>query len=471
MDWKAILSRHPVFKVLDDATTKQILLPGTSKEREFSEGQTIVREGEPGRSMFLIGTGVVSVVLEQDGGMSIPVATLGSGEIFGEMALIEEQPRVATVISKERTVLLEILAEEFDKLLDENPKLGAKFLLIMSERLRHVDKTVVAETIKSLGNQMQLFKTKLDAELKAMESSMKASQAIFEQTSKRADEVILSGERVWSRMTILGSVVLGAFTVIGGLLGFLGITEFRNITSLVDKHTASIEEDVEYVREQTDVIKAMSQDAGDKLKTIDNMATDIGEMATDIGEMESSVQQARFRVTIALRPTYLLYLRSNFAAHMHTDIVLAEDMCKEILAHGTIDDKLTEELFIHISRNIVTSDETNRDDYRWLLDSFINNGYAETNKQMLLSYFHKLVSQILDLKHEEFEQTSKKFEEYVGKSGPQINPDLISYIRENFYNTIHTRIIYMETSQIIAASHSKQMQKELEEVMKVISQG
>jgi CRP-like cAMP-binding protein len=89
------------------------------KAAEFGESETIVREGEPGRSMYLVASGRVTVVLEAT---RHTVATIERGGYFGEMSLLTGDPRTASVIAKEDVRLLEIDADTFRQLGEVSPQ-------------------------------------------------------------------------------------------------------------------------------------------------------------------------------------------------------------------------------------------------------------------------------------------------------------------------------------------------------------
>src|SRR5262249_32211665 len=72
-------------------------------------GQTIVREGDDASSMFAIVSGSVDIEHRGRGGANVPVATIGAGEFFGEMGLISDAPRIATVRAREDTTLFEVM--------------------------------------------------------------------------------------------------------------------------------------------------------------------------------------------------------------------------------------------------------------------------------------------------------------------------------------------------------------------------
>lgn len=90
------LKKIPLFEGVSDADLRRIA--DSAKERRFDAGAAIVSAGEPGHGFYLILDGRVEV---RQGGRAI--ATLGSGDYFGELALIRERPRNATVVAKDPT--------------------------------------------------------------------------------------------------------------------------------------------------------------------------------------------------------------------------------------------------------------------------------------------------------------------------------------------------------------------------------
>ena len=81
-------------------------------ERRFDAGATVVAEGEPGRSMFIVHSGDLVVSKLGGAGRAIRLAGLKPGDFFGEMTLIEMQNRSATVIAESSTVLYELTAQK-----------------------------------------------------------------------------------------------------------------------------------------------------------------------------------------------------------------------------------------------------------------------------------------------------------------------------------------------------------------------
>jgi CRP/FNR family cyclic AMP-dependent transcriptional regulator len=107
-DLKAFLRSTPFFGGLSDASLD--LLVAMLVERSFDVGATVVTEGEPGRSMFIVHSGELVVSKRGDSGCAIHIAGLEPGDFFGEMTLIEMQNRSATVVAESPIVLYELTA-------------------------------------------------------------------------------------------------------------------------------------------------------------------------------------------------------------------------------------------------------------------------------------------------------------------------------------------------------------------------
>ncbi len=125
----AYLKKVPMFGALP--ATELEFIARSIKERVYDPGAVIVKQGEPGIGFFLIADGRVEVT--HDGHR---IREMGPGEFFGEMALMEERIRTATVTAKQRTRCLQLVRWDFRALLKENPDLAVKMLEVVVQRLR-----------------------------------------------------------------------------------------------------------------------------------------------------------------------------------------------------------------------------------------------------------------------------------------------------------------------------------------------
>ena len=129
-------------------------------EHRFATGEVIFHEGVEGDSMFLVWSGRVAIV---KGDLESPVilAYRIAGEIFGEMALLENQPRSASIIALEETRLLELSRSRFEQLLSEQPAVSRSIMEVLSARLRHMT------TVRSTG---ELSEKRLSKQVSVLES-------------------------------------------------------------------------------------------------------------------------------------------------------------------------------------------------------------------------------------------------------------------------------------------------------------
>jgi small-conductance mechanosensitive channel/CRP-like cAMP-binding protein len=113
---EALLKEVDLFATLTDEQRR--MLAAATRTRTFGSGEVVVREGEPGQSMYVVASGKVAVVVEPD---RRSVATIDKGGYFGEMSLLTGDVRSATVVAQGDAVVLEIDAELFRKLAAESP--------------------------------------------------------------------------------------------------------------------------------------------------------------------------------------------------------------------------------------------------------------------------------------------------------------------------------------------------------------
>lgn len=111
----------------------------------FPAGFVICKEGELGEAIYVIVKGCVEVVKQLDDESERYLYNAGPGEIFGEMAILQESVRAATVRTAESTVVLEIGRDTFLTVLGRSPSLGVRILVRLAGRLRDADRQSIAE--------------------------------------------------------------------------------------------------------------------------------------------------------------------------------------------------------------------------------------------------------------------------------------------------------------------------------------
>ncbi|MBI3997470.1 MAG: cyclic nucleotide-binding domain-containing protein [Armatimonadetes bacterium] len=119
----------PLFAGMTDRSLQAIA--SRAQDIEFAAGQYIVRQGQIGTGFYLIVSGRARVVR---GGQAL--AHLGPGDFFGELSVLDQQPRTAHVVAHEPTVCLGLASWDFARLLERNPKITLALLREVARRLR-----------------------------------------------------------------------------------------------------------------------------------------------------------------------------------------------------------------------------------------------------------------------------------------------------------------------------------------------
>jgi CRP-like cAMP-binding protein len=108
----------PVFAALKGRDRDKVL--GNVTHRTYAPGATLVQEGERSLNLFFIASGTARVATAHEGQR----ATLGPGDFFGELGLIERHPRTASVVAESEVTCVMVPAWEFRSLLDEHPEMA-----------------------------------------------------------------------------------------------------------------------------------------------------------------------------------------------------------------------------------------------------------------------------------------------------------------------------------------------------------
>jgi CRP/FNR family cyclic AMP-dependent transcriptional regulator len=127
--WTDVLSDVPLFSGLSKRHLNRIA--EVAKSRRYSRYSTIVRAGDPGDAFFVILDG--SVLVKTPGKRA---KRLAAGDSFGEMALLDDAPRSATVDADDEVLLMLLGRKAFNRILEKEPKISMALLRTLAQRLR-----------------------------------------------------------------------------------------------------------------------------------------------------------------------------------------------------------------------------------------------------------------------------------------------------------------------------------------------
>ena len=136
MEKRRLIKENPFFSFLPPDALEWVV--ERLKEREFKEGEEIVRENEPGDKFYIIKKGKAQVLRRGK-----EIAVLEKGDFFGEMALIEEKERSATIKALTPLAVLEIDKETFLSMLEKYPKAALEILKVLSARVRDTNRKMI----------------------------------------------------------------------------------------------------------------------------------------------------------------------------------------------------------------------------------------------------------------------------------------------------------------------------------------
>jgi CRP-like cAMP-binding protein len=192
----ALLRRHPLFRELDPKMCEQ--LAANAKTKNFARGVTIFAKGDPGLCLFAVINGTVQVTTASSEGKSAVFNQIGEGEIFGEIALLDGQPRTADAAAFTDCRLMIIERRDFLPLLRNYPEVAIKLLELLCARLRHTSEQV--EDLMFLDLKGRLTKTLLRLSKESSDgNAVTVSQSDLSIMVGMSREMINKQLQVWAR--------------------------------------------------------------------------------------------------------------------------------------------------------------------------------------------------------------------------------------------------------------------------------
>ncbi len=127
-----ILRQIPLFANIDPPKLK--LMAFTSERLTFKSGTSLFQQGDPGDAAYIVIEGTADVLVDTPSG-PLTVATLSKNDIIGEIAILCDVPRTATVTSTSELVTLKITKDLFFRLVTDFPEMGVEIMRVLASRL------------------------------------------------------------------------------------------------------------------------------------------------------------------------------------------------------------------------------------------------------------------------------------------------------------------------------------------------
>ncbi len=144
----ALLQRVPVFSALGEEELRHVA--EVAVPRRFGAGEVVFREGDESNTCYVVRSGQARAIREHSDGRSITLANFGPGDIFGELAMFDNERRSATVEAVETTEAIAILGGDMRRLLRLHPDIAIKLLSALGRRLRQTNERLARQSFQTV---------------------------------------------------------------------------------------------------------------------------------------------------------------------------------------------------------------------------------------------------------------------------------------------------------------------------------
>jgi uncharacterized membrane protein len=148
-----LLTNVSLFEHLEEADREQ--LAGFIHERQLAAGETLFKTGEPGESLYVVRSGEVELFIKDTAGQKIVLAIADAGELFGELALLDQGPRTATAVAVGETHLLALKRHDLLLLFQKSPAAALRVLAAMSRMTRKADELLRTRVSRNVNEEVE----------------------------------------------------------------------------------------------------------------------------------------------------------------------------------------------------------------------------------------------------------------------------------------------------------------------------
>jgi CRP/FNR family transcriptional regulator len=164
-DTIALLHRVPAFATLGEADLARVA--EVAVPRQFEAGAVVFREGDESNTCYIVRSGQARAIREHPDGRSITLANFGPGDIFGELAMFDNERRSATIETLESTEVIAILGGDMRRLLGEHPDIAVKLVAGLGRRLRETNERLARQSFQTVQSRVASVLSQLVAASRA----------------------------------------------------------------------------------------------------------------------------------------------------------------------------------------------------------------------------------------------------------------------------------------------------------------
>lgn len=224
-DLRDLLSRVPAFETLGENELQRVA--EVAVPRHFGRGEIIFREGDDSETCYIVRSGQARAVREHPDGRTITLARFGPGDIFGELAMFDDEKRSATVELVEDTEVVGILGKDMRRLMREHPDIAPKLVISLGRRLRVANERLARQSFQTVQSRVAVVLTDLveqarDGDGHAGDILLKITQADIAQLAGSSRE---SASRFLATLERAGVLTQGRGRIVvhdpGALAGYV----------------------------------------------------------------------------------------------------------------------------------------------------------------------------------------------------------------------------------------------------------
>jgi CRP-like cAMP-binding protein len=147
-DTAELLARVPVFETLGHDDLEQVAR--VAVPRAFEPGEVVFREGDESDTCYVVRSGHARAVRAHPDGRTITLASFGPGDIFGELAMFDNERRSATVEATDRVEAVAVLGADMRRLMHDHSELSAKLVIALGRRLRAANERLASQSFQTV---------------------------------------------------------------------------------------------------------------------------------------------------------------------------------------------------------------------------------------------------------------------------------------------------------------------------------
>lgn len=143
-----LLARVPVFSTLEGEDLERIA--PLAVPRRFDAGEVVFRKGDASDTCYIVRSGRTRALRDHPDGRSITLATFGPGDIFGELAMFDDERRSATVEALDETNVVAVLGPDMRRLMSIHPDISTKLAVALGRRLRESNERLARQSFQTV---------------------------------------------------------------------------------------------------------------------------------------------------------------------------------------------------------------------------------------------------------------------------------------------------------------------------------